>query len=112
MKSQFKLAAIALALVSSSSAFAADIDPASILIATPIVTDIDSAATLYDGGLNANDYVNANAIIAQEGDGGVAVIDQTGPNLAIIAQAGTQPSTAYIFQSSTAGGNSAAIVQR
>lgn len=113
MKSHLKLAAIALALVSSSSAFAADIDPTTILIATPIVTDVASASALYDLGGNANDYNAANAIIAQAGDGAVAVIDQTGVGLAIIAQGATQPATAYIVQTgATAGaGSSAAIIQ-
>lgn len=113
MKSQFKLAAVALALVSSSSAFAADLDSAAILIATPIVTDLDSASALYDTGGNANDYTKSNAIITQVGDLNVAVIDQTGPNLALIAQSGaTAPGVAYIVQVSTSTGNSAAIVQR
>jgi hypothetical protein len=114
MKSQFKLAAIALALVSSSSAFAADIDPTTILIGTPVATDVDSAATLFDGAANSNDYDRATGIIAQTGDANVAVIDQTGTGLAIIAQAGNTSATGYIIQvdGAAGAGSTAAIIQR
>ncbi len=110
MKLHFKLAAAALAFVSVSS-FAADIDPATILLGTPLATDVTSAAAIYDTA-TASDLaaVNANAVIFQGATASVAVIDQTGPNFALIAQSGAQPSTAVIYQ--LAGGNAAAILQK
>jgi len=110
MKLQFKLAAAALAFVSVSS-FAADIVGTDFLLAAPTITDVATAGAAYDTA-TANDLaaVNSNAVIFQGATGGVAIIDQTGPNFALIAQSGAQISTAVIYQ--LAAGNAAAILQK
>jgi hypothetical protein len=112
MKLQFKLAAAALAFVSVSS-FAADLVGTDFVLATPTITDVATAAAAYDTA-TANDltFTNSNAVIVQVAGtaGGIAIIDQTGPNFALIAQSGAQPSTAVIYQ--LAPGNAAAILQK
>jgi len=109
MKLQFKLAAAALAFVSVSS-FATDISTADIQLATPLVTDLDSAVALHDATSGDLTFDAANAVIFQTGDGNFAVIDQTGNNFALIAQGGSQPSIALIVQTGTT--SIATIVQR
>ena len=113
MQFRFKaLAAVTLALASVGS-FATDLDPATVTLATPLATDVDSGLAIYDGmAADATDFAAANAVIVQLDAGGVnvAVIDQTGTGGAAIVQAGTQGSTAYIVQSGAT--NLAGIVQR
>lgn len=111
MKSQFKIIAIAAGLAFASvSSFATDIAADTILLGTQLVSDIDTAIAVHDTNANDLTFTNSNAVIFQAGDGNVAVIDQTGANFALIAQAGTTPATALIVQTGTT--SVATIVQR
>jgi len=93
----------ALAVVASSSSFAADIATVVELAVTPITdftTMADLAALGTDGSL---------AVISQSGSNSIAMIHQDTPNVAVINQT-AEGASAIVIQTGGAG-NVAAIIQ-